>query len=165
MVKHIPILGANTLPDTSGNVWAEPASVAQTNKVFPYLIYRFKDTATRILLRGKCEVPQDYTGTPVFKVMWTATATTGNVVWEVEYRVVTGTNTTSLDQATVQETVATTVAAPSAAHNQMIATITPTAGNFAAGATVQFSLARNGASASDTMAADALLHGLYLEYS
>jgi putative transposon-encoded protein len=162
---RIPILGFNTIPDTSGNVFVEPYSVKATNDVWPYSIICFNDTATRIGIRGAFAVPKNYVGTPAVVIVWTSTATSGNVVWDFDYRSVGGDNTTSLDQATVQQAVTVTDAAPSAANNRLEVSISLTAGNFAVDNTVQFNFYRDGADGADTMAAAALLHGLSFQYT
>lgn len=165
MATHrISILGPNTLPDTSGNVFFEPYPVKATNDFWKYLIAIFNDTATKDALYTQFMVPQNYVGTAKFYVIWTSAATSGNVVWEIAYRTVGGDDTTSLDQATAEETVSVTDAAPTATDRRMTPSMTPTAGNFAAGETVQVRLARDG-TAADTMAAAAQVHDLIFEYA
>lgn len=165
MATHqIPILGFATCPDASGNVWAEPYSIVATNDVWPYLIFRFKDSATKDKLYGEFTVPQNYVGTAAIIPVWSSTATSGNVIWEFAYRTVGGDDTTSLDQSGTEEAPTVTDAAPTAANRRLTPSISPTSANFAAGEKVQFYLARDG-SGSDTMAADAQLHGLLFSYA
>lgn len=166
MATHqIPILGFNTVPDTSGNVWLEPYSIVATNDAWLHLIARFKDSATKDKLYGVFTVPQNYVGTAAVIPVWSSTATSGNVVWEFGYRTVGGDDTTSLDQAGTEETATVTDAAPGAANRRLTPSISPTAGNFSAGETVEFYIARDGSSGSDTMAADAQLHALVFQYA
>lgn len=161
------LLGHNTVPDSSGNVFVEPYTVKATNDVWGGLITVFNDTATRLGLRGFISVPKNYNsgGTVKIVVVWTATATSGNVVWDFDYRGVTGNDAESLDQTGQQEQLTVTDAAPGAAHRRLEVTMTVTAGNLAADDTLEWELFRDGASGSDTMAAAALLFDVLLEYT
>lgn len=166
MATHrLPILGHGTVPDGSGSVFFEPFTVKATNDVWGRLVGVFNDTSTRIGLRGGFAVPTNYVGTPSIIVVWTTTATTNDVVWDFDYRAVGGDDTESLDQTGTQETVTVTDTAPSAALERLEASLSLTAGNFAADDTVLFELFRDGADAADTMTAAALLFGLYFQYS
>jgi hypothetical protein len=52
-IYQITILGFNTLPDASGNVYFEPAAInLQTNDRFSQRVAVFVDTATRDKPRG-----------------------------------------------------------------------------------------------------------------
>lgn len=161
---RIPILGHATKPGTSGSVYTASYDEFATNDVWDRLVTVFADTATRIGLAGGFEVPKNYVGTPSIVVEWTSTATSGNVVWDFDYRAVGGNDAESLDQAGTQESVTVTDAAPTAAHNRLEASMALTAGNLAADDMVEFELFRDGA-ASDTVAASALLFGLYFQYN
>ena len=166
MASHeLPILGALTLPDSSGNVYPQPYPVLATNDLWKHGTFLFLDTATKDSLYGTFTAPRNYVATPQAILIWTSTAITGNVVWEFAYRGVGGDDTTSLDQATAVETVSATDAAPTATDRRLRLAITLTAANFAAGDTVEFRLSRDGSSASDTMAATAQLHGLLFAYT
>jgi hypothetical protein len=171
MATHkIPIFGANTVPDTSGNCWQEPFTVLATNDVWGFLIWRFGDSnaaqpTTRIGLRGVFVVPENYVGTAKIVLIWTATITAGNVVWDFDYRTVAGDDVSSLDQAGTEQSITVTDAAPTAALRQLVVELTPTAANFAAGETVEFELFRDGADAADTMAGSAILVDAFFQYS
>lgn len=161
---RIPILGSATRPDASGSVFTGGYDEFGTNDVWDRLVTVFADTATRIGLHGGFAVPKNYVGSPSIVVVWTATATSGNVVWDFDYRAVGGNDAESLDQTGTQESVTVTDAAPGAAHRRLEASMALTAGNLAVDDEVEFTLFRDGA-ASDTMAASALLFGLYFEYT
>ena len=166
MATHrIPILGFSTVPDDSGDVFLEPYSIKATNDVWKRLVAIFNDTSTRIGLRGSFDVPKDYVGSPNVIVVWTATATSGDVEWDFDYRAVGGNDVESLDQTGTQESVNVNDTAPSAIHERMEASLTLTAGNFAADDTVLFELFRDGVDAGDTMAAAAIVHGVLFEYA
>lgn len=157
------VFGALQLPDTSGNVWAEPASLTQTNDLYPQMIWRFKDTATKIKLGFRFIIPNDYVGSPVFGVVWTSTATSGDVVWDLDY--VCAARTATLDPAADEENLTVTSTAPGTSQTGVNPTMSATAANLSAGQVIQGVLARDGASGSDTMAADAVVYGLYFQYA
>jgi len=166
MATHrVPILGAATVPDTSGDVFFEPYTIKASNDTWGYLVPVFNDTSTRIGLRGRFAVPQNYVDTANIVIVWTSTDTSGDVEWDFDYRAVGGDDTESLDQAAVQETVNSEDTAPSDTDERMELTIALTDGNFAAGDTVQFELFRDGNDGGDTMSAAATLHGLYFEFN
>ena len=165
MTHRISILGANTLPDASGNVFFEPYSIKATNDVFNHGHFIFNDTATRLALHGLFSVPKNYVGTAKIVFVWTTTATSGDVEWDFDYRAVGGNDAESLDQATAQETVNVNDTAPSAVNERMEVEIALTDGNFAADDTVEFLAVRDGTDAGDTIAAAVQLVGLYFEYA
>jgi len=161
---RLPILDWSVLPISPGDVYITGYEEFATNDVWKSLIAVFKDTATRIGLTGRFNVPKNYVGTPKLIVVWTSPATSGNVVWDFDYRAVGGNDTESLDQTGNQESVTATDAAPSAAHERLEVPITLTAANLAVDDTVEWSLFRDGA-AADTMADNALLVDLLFEYA
>jgi hypothetical protein len=164
MAAHrITILGSATLPDTTGNVWFEPATLTQSNDRFPQLVARFKDTATKISLGGNFRVPANYVGSPVLYVLWTTTATSGNAIWDFDYKAIAKSGE-SLDPSTDDQTLTVTTAAPGSSQLGVESSMSATAGNFAANDIVQFKLSRDGASA-DTIAADLIVYGLQFEYT
>jgi hypothetical protein len=160
---RIPILGAATLPDTSGNVTPEPAAVNfQSNDRYPGLVWKFADTSTRDKLGGSFTVPQNYVGTPKVRLYWGTTATSGNARLEFDYTAIA--DGESADPSADQESVASTVAAPGTARLVKVTEIALTAGNFAAGDLVQFSIARDGAEAGPLDTIAAALYLLYAEF-
>lgn len=173
MATHrINLLGPTTAPDSSGHCWQDLASRLGTNDVWPYGIFNFGGTisdntapTTRIGLYGSCEIPRNYVGTAVVEVVWRTTKTTGDVVWDFDYRAVGGNDTESLDQAGTQEAVTVTDTAGSAAHERMTARVSLTSANLAADDTLQFGLFRDGVDAADTLAGTAILEALLLEYA
>lgn len=169
MTHQMSILGPGTVPDNSGNCWQEPLTILATNDVWGFLIYRFgasnaAQPTTRIGLRGQFTVPQNYVGAAKVIPVWSASVTSGDVVWDFDYRAVGGDDAESLDQAGVQESVSVTDAAPSAAWERNTPELTPTASNFAPGDTVEFELFRDGTDAADTMAASAVLVDVLFQY-
>lgn len=166
MATHrIPILGWPTVPDTSGNVFLEPYTIKATNDVWGYLVCVFKDSGTRIGIRGNFIVPQNYVNSANLVVIWTTTATSGDVEWDFDYRAVGGNDTESLDQAGTQQSVNANDTAPSATDERMEIPISLTDGNFATGDLVQFEFFRDGTDGGDTLSAAVQLHALLFEYA
>jgi|SRR3990172_2821249 len=160
---RIPILGYSTLPDTSGSVFFEPASVNfGANDLNPHLVVAFADTATKIELRGSFSVPKNYVGVPKVVVIWGAIPTTGNVVWDFDYTAIASGE--SLDPSADQEavTVTTTVNGTARFRNESLMALT--AANLAVDDVVVFSLSRDGA-ASDTLAGVAYVVAVLFEYT
>lgn len=166
MATHrLSILGWQTRPDDTGDVFFEPYSIKATNDQWQHLVLVMNDTATRNGIYGVFDVPQNYVGTANLIVVWTSTATSGDIEADFDYRAVGGNDTESLDQAGTQESVNSNDTAPSAAHERMELSIALTDGNFSAGDTVEFFFPRDGTDAGDTMAAAALIFGLFFEYA
>lgn len=167
MATHkIDLLGAGTLPDTSGNVYQEPASVnMQVNDRYPNLVFVFADTSTRDTLGIAFRVPQNYVGTPLVGLVWATTVTTGNARLEFDYTAIA--DGESGDPSADQQTVASTVAVPATARLIKVTEIALTAGNFAAGDLVMARIARDGAEAGplDTAAASVYLLAAYFSYA
>lgn len=166
MATHlINILGPNTVPDSSGDVFLEPYDIKASNDVWKFLVFIFNDTSTRIGLRGMFRVPQNYVGTAKIVVEWSSTATTGDVEWDFDYRAIGGNDTESMDQSGTQESVNNNDTAPGAAHRRLNCELTLTSSNLAAGDLVEFELFRDGTDGGDTMAAAAIFFGAYFSYA
>lgn len=162
---RLPILGHATMPDPGDTVYPEPLTVAATNDVWAALVYVFPDDSSRTGLHGLFAVPQNYVDTANVVIVWSSTATAGDVEWDFDYRAVGGDDSESLDQAGTQESVNHNDDAPSAAWERQEDTIALTDGNFAAGDTVEFALFRDGTDGGDDMAASAYLFELFFEYN
>jgi hypothetical protein len=169
--QQISILGANTIPDTGGLCYPYPYSQWASNDVWPVIVYAFgafannAQPSTRIGLYGAFTVPQNYVTSAVVIPIWCATLTSGDVVWDLDYRTVGGDDTTSLDQSGTEESVSVTDTSGSAANERLTPSLNPTDANFAAGETVEFGLFRDGTDAADTMAGTAFLFDLIFQYS
>jgi hypothetical protein len=159
-------------PDASGKVWPEPYTILATNDLFRFIVMRFDEDGnnnaaltTKVGAHGTFHVPQNYVGSPRIYLVWTSTVTTGNCVWDVDYRAIGGDDAESLDQGTFQESLSVTDAAPSAAHERNTPSVSLTAGNLAAGDTVELVISVDGADAADTEAGARLLVGVVFEYA
>ena len=168
MATHrIPILGFGTVPDTSGDVFFEPTTVKGTNDFFQGLVLVFNDSGADDELFGRFNVPKNYVDTANLVIVWTTTATSGDVEWGIAYRAVGGNDAESLDQATAQESLLSgnNDTAPSATDERMEFTIALTDANFFKGDTVQFIFSREGADAGDGISAAIRVFGLFFEYN
>ena len=164
MATHrMPILGWASQPNSS-NVFFQSYDVVATNDVWDRMVLTFNDTATRDGIAGGFTVPKSYVAAPVIVVVWTAVPTSGNVVWDFDYRAVGGNDTESLDQTSNQESITVTDAAPTSAHRRLEATMAMTAGNMAVDDEVEFELFRDG-TAADTMAGAAHVFAVLFEWS
>jgi hypothetical protein len=159
---RMSILGVPGLPDTSSNVWREPASSTQTNHRYNQAVARFKDTSTKDSIGFRFLVPIDYAGQPVFEVIWTTTATTGNAVWACDYAA--AAKTATLDPSADTENLTKTTAAPGSSQTGVSTRIAATGASIAAGNLCQGKVSRNGAGA-DTIAADLVVSDIIFEYS
>ena len=168
MATHrLPILGWAVKPDASGDVFFEPAAVKATNDFFQGMVLVFNDSGADDECFGRFNVPPNYVGTANLVIVWTTTATTGDVEWGIAYRAVGGNDTESLDQATAQESLLSgnNDTAPSATDERMEFSIALTDANFAADDTVQFILSREGLDAGDTLGAAVRVFDLFFEYA
>lgn len=164
--RRLEIGPLGCLPADDG-VSIEPLSAYATNDFWKHPVAVFGDEGADIELHGRFVVPQEYVGAAKIVIVWTTSATSGDVEWGFAYRAVGGNDAESLDQATAQESLLSgnNDTAPSAAFERMEYEITLTAGNFAAGDTVEFILSREGADAGDTIAAAVLVSELLFEFS
>jgi hypothetical protein len=165
MATHFPsILTANLLPDTTGNVYPEPAALnLQANDRFPGVVWVFADTATRITLGGRFRVPNNYVGTAKVGLIWAVTGTANAVRWEFDYKAIAAGE--SSDPSTDDESVGSTVTVPGTARLYTFTEINLTSSNLVAGDWVHFKIARDGTDAGDTYVGSAFLEEAYLSYS
>lgn len=163
---RIPILGANTVPDSSGLCWFEPASVRATNDVARHLVAVFDGGSTNNGIYGAFTVPKNYVGTAKLIIHWTSVATTGNCRWQFNYRGIGGDDAESLDQASWQESVEANDAAPTATDRRLEASLTLTSTNLAVDDTVEFYLVREASdTVNDTLADEVTVHSILFEYA
>ena len=155
MATHrIPIFGAATVPDASGNVFFEPSGIKDVNDLYSRLVLIFNDTATRLTVKGAVRIPPNYVSAPRIKGRWWTSAITGFARWEFDYRAIASTE--SADPSTDQESVSHRQAAPGTARLYAEFDMALTAANLAIDDVIQFILARDGAEAApndDTIAA------------
>lgn len=164
MATHrIPILGFNTMPDASGQVYFEPYNVKATNDFWRHGHWVFDNPSADRHLYGVFNVPKNFVGSAVIVVVWTSTVTSGNFGIEFAYRGITGNDSESLDQATAVETVNTTDVAPGATDRRMEISLSLTSSNLAADDTVEFRFTRD--DSADTLAGSVQIVQLLFEYA
>lgn len=171
--KWFSLLNGSVLPDTTGDVFQEPYTILATNDVWRFGTWRFgasnsAQPTVRSCLAGHFSLPSDVASTVSTAnavIVWSGTGTTGNVVWDFDYRIVGGNDTTSLDQSGTQEAVTVTDAMPGAANRRLVASVALTAGNFSgqADTSLEWKVCRDGADGADTAAFSALLKDVLLE--
>lgn len=160
--QQISILGPGTLPDDSGDVFLEPYSVKDSGAAIAPMVLVFNDSGAKDGLRGSFVVPQDYVGSASLKTLWTANATSGAVVWDLSY--LTRAAGEDMGAAATDTTDTVTDTKSATAFDLEIAEISVTSADFTAGDVVTFELFRDGANASDTMAAAAIVFDVVFEY-
>jgi hypothetical protein len=168
--KRVPILGLATVPDSTNDCLLGRYDSYGSNDVWKHLVLVFGASnaaapTVRAGVYGRFAVPKDYVSTAKIIVVWTATLTSGDVVFDFDYRTVGGNDTTSLDQSGTEESVSVTDTAPGAAHRRLEAELNPTDANFTADDEVEFYLVRDGTDGADTMAGSALVFAAFFEYT
>jgi hypothetical protein len=149
--------------NTAAPYW-QPSSILDANDLhdgIPVLV--FPDGSTKIGASCRFKVPQNYVGTPVFVVRWKTAATTGDVVWDVDYNAI-AVNEPG-DPSAYTESLTATDSADATARDLNDASMSATAGNFAAGDTVFVTVSRDLANGSDTLADEAELVEFVFQYA
>lgn len=160
------VLGFQTLPDVTGDVFFEPYSVKATNDRWKYGIFVFNDGAAAESLFFAFPVLRGYVSAPKIVVWWTSATTAGNIVFDFKYRAVGGSDLESLDQTGESEAVlGGALSGPSAVDERMESKITLTAANIVVGDLMQCELIRDPTDANDTKAAAITIHGVLFEYA
>lgn len=164
MATHrISILGAGTLPDTSGDVFFEPYVITDTDTIVNPMILNYQIGAARSGAHGSFQVPQNFVGSVQIIVLWNANATAGDAIFEFDYIAVADTQDPG---AAVTESDTNTLTTDGTAFGLNTTTITGiTSGNFAIGDLVVFTLFRDQVDALDTLAVDALVFDVLFEYA
>jgi hypothetical protein len=140
---------------TTGPYW-QPSAILDANDLHDGIqVLAFPDGSTKIFASTRFRFPSDYGSSGQWVIRWKTTATTGNVVWDVDYNALAVGESADPSSYTQSQTV--TSGADATARDIVEATITPTDSNFAAGDTVFVSVGRDLADGSDTMAATAEL--------
>ena len=172
MATHrIPILGFATRPDDTGEAFFEPEDInfGSNDLARQFVLALGSALAAQPTVKhgvyGAFRIPKNYAGTAVVVIEWSATLTSGNVVFDFDYRAIGGNDAEGLDQATWQESVTVTDAAPGTARFKLTATAALSGGNFAVDDIVQFFIGRDGVDGADTMAGRAYMFEATFEYA
>lgn len=138
-------------PGSSVGPFFENSEVLDSNDLYAHPVLAFPETGTKIAAFCTFEVPADYVGTPVFKVFFRTSATSGNLVTDIDYTSAADGETG--DPAAHQRSVTVTTAVPGTARLLKLVSHSGTGTDFAAGDLCFVSLARDMADAADTIAA------------
>ena len=162
MATHrISILGAGTIPDTSGEVFFQPYSIVDSGTVLDPLVLMFNDSGTKDGVRGSFEVPQNYVDTANLVMKWTANATSGTVIFD--WSVLASSITEDMGAAAVRTSETVTDTKTGTAFLLEVISMTLTDTDYVAGDLVTFELFRD--TVNDTMAAAAAVFSVHFEYA
>jgi hypothetical protein len=168
---HIPILGFATRPDDTGESWFEPEDLnfGTNDLARQFVLTHGSALAAAPTVKhgvyGGFRVPKNYNSGAKLVIEWSATLTSGDVVFDFDYNAVGGNDAESLDPSAWQESVTVTDTAPAVARRKLIATVNLTAVNFTVDDEVQFFFGRDGVDGADTMAGRAYVFNLVFEYT
>ncbi len=161
---RIPIFGSSGVPDTSGDVFVVPGTVAHANFTnIDDLVVVFNNGAAIEKLHCAFRVPKDFVGSPVLGWLWTQPTGTGNVKWESLYNA--AASGESADGAVGDEVTPSVVTAPTA-ENWLETTHTITA-TLAVDDLVRVDLRRDPPDAGDSLAQLVIVHpeSIFFEYA
>ncbi len=150
-----------TTPDTSGEVFFQPYSIIDTAAVLDPMVLCFLNSGTVDGVRGVFQVPQNYVGSPVLRIVWTANATSGTCTFNWSILTRSGTEDMGAAATRTSETDSTTKGGT--AFTRETNDITLTAADYVAGDEALFELFRD--TVTDTMAATCMVFGVYFEYA
>lgn len=172
MATHrVPILGFATRPDDTGECFFEPADLnfGSNDLARQFMLALGSALASAPTVKhgvyGSFRVPKNYVGSAIVVIEWSATLTSGDVVFDFDYNAVGGNDTESLDPAAWQESVTVTDTAPGTARRKLTATVSLTSANLAVDDIVEFFIGRDGADGADTMAGRAYMVEATFEYA
>lgn len=165
MATHrIPFSGLLVPHDVASPPRWQPAAVLDANDLYPSVpVLAFPDSGTKIGASCLLTIPKNYVGSPKIVLRWKTTATTGDVVWDVDCRSI-AVNEPG-DPTTHQEALTVTDTADATARDLNDAEVSLTAANLAVDDSLFLTVSRDGANGSDTLAAVAELVEAWLEYA
>lgn len=159
---RIPIIGAGSRPDDSGDVFVAPATSVHANFTNREdMVIAFPDPSALEEYFFAFRVPKDFVGSPVLGFLWTHPSGSGAVRWESRYEA--AGNGDPMDVALGSAVTPTAVTAPTAEEwLETTHTITET---LAVDDLVSCSLGRG--TTGDTLAQTAIVHpdGVFFQYS
>ncbi len=152
------------VPDESGDVFQSLANFdAPTTGLYDVDIWKFADSGNKNSLNGKFIVPSDYVNTSIFRVVWVATVTANDAVWDVDYS--SDADAESADPASHDESITVTTTTDGTAWAINTSDMAATSGNFVAGDVCQLLFSRDGAQAADDLASPAYVFALLFVYN
>ena len=172
MATHrIPILGFSTRPDDSAEAFFQPADIdfGSNDLAREFLLCLGAATGSQPSVKhgvyGKFNVPKNYVGSASIVIRWSATLTSGDVVFDFDYNAVGGNDAETYDPSAWQESVTVTDTAPGTARRRLETSVSITSANLAVDDDVQFFFGRDGAAGADTMAGRAYVAEVLLQYN
>lgn len=161
-VKAVFIWAAAMKPQTTNGAGISSVEASSNKNLFD--TYAF-DQTTQEFVQFSFQMPYSWNaGTLTAQFLWTATTGSGGVVWGLQGVSYTNDDTLDLGYGTEQE-VADTLTATYDLHTTSFTSALTLANTPAAGDFVNFKAYRDPGDASDTLAADAHLLGIYLRYT
>jgi len=144
----------------------QPSLVNAPASIYGGMVYIASSTSAKTGFYGIVSVPNNFaSSTAKINLGWTATSTSNAVVFDFDYRCVSGNNTTSLYQTTWQENKTVTTNNPSTAGYRITSTMDINAGYYcSAGDTMQFYLTRDGADGADTSTVDTEIYDASIQF-
>jgi hypothetical protein len=167
MATHrLPIMGATVLPDATGECFMDNINnqMALATGLMRNLVMTFKDPSADCGFYGTFQVPQNYVGTAVLKILMVLDGTVGatSVDFEFSYRALA--DNESVEQGwQASETGNTGNTNGWANEDLALCSITLTDANFAVGDEVFFYLKRD--FGTDDFVGDVHVVGVYFDYA
>lgn len=165
------ILGWQAKPDVSGAATFEPANLffGSNDLARPFVLSLGTSISSEPTVKGGVfgcfDVPSNYVSTPLIVVVWSATLTTGTIVFDFDYTAVGGNDAETLDPAAWQESVTWNDEAPTTARRKLDASQSLTGANLAANDLVEFFFGRDGADGTDDLAGMGYVFSLKFQYN
>lgn len=167
MATHrLPIMGATTIPDSTGECYMAPASVemALGTGLMKNLVMVLKDPTADTGFYGVFEVPQNYVGTPVIAVTGVLDGTTGAADGvDFEFSYLTRVDNETIEAAWEQSVTFNTGRTDAWTAEDLVTDSAACAANFTAGDTVFYYFKRD--QGTDDFNGDFHVVGLYFQYS
>lgn len=158
--QRLPILGTMTVPDASGNVFQQLYSEIDSGAVIDPLVIVFAPS-TKNGLKGSFRVPESYVDSAAIKIVCTANATSGTIVFD--WSVLPRSGAEDMGAAPVRTSETGNVTKGGTAFTREEVTITLTDGDYAKGDEVLFEIFMDGVTA--TIASPVAVFGVYFEYA
>lgn len=166
MATHrIPIMGAMTVPDSTGECYMSVISVEMSlaTGLMKNLVMTLKDPSADTGFYGVFEVPQNYAGTPVIAVVGVLDGTVGATSVDFEFSYVTRADNETVE-AGWEESVTFNSGNTNGWTDEDLMTLSNACtANFSAGDTVFFYFKRD--FGTDDFAGDFHVVGLYFQFS
>lgn len=167
MATRISLLAGRVSPQADNDApYPKPSIIDETNDRFPHISWAFRNSGTGAKYLGGCiSIPSNYStsGTVKIIIVWKTIATSGDVKWFVSY--VDRAVDESFDPSADDEALTVTTTAKGTTLWRALSEVTLTASNLTANNTLLWRLGRAADDAADTLAAEALVEDVLLEFT